>query len=139
MAWKRPTLQTPFHVDWQWWMKNDPNYRYTVFEQLCESCRARFPSPASVDEVDWVDPDTGEVIRADALMMCLQQHCVQDDAYVHQNLPLSAAVFRLFMQLGNRPMTVEEIHEHIYWRPAKTILRLLGAPAVHYGIRPVES
>jgi hypothetical protein len=138
MAWKRPTTQTPFHVDWQWWIEHDPNYRYALFEQLCEECRQRFPSPANVSEVDWIDPDTAEVTRADALMMCLQQYCVNDTNYVNQFLPLAAAVFRVFMQNGNRPMTPEELHEIIFWRPAKTILRLIGGRQTHYGVRPVE-
>ncbi|NOZ50871.1 MAG: hypothetical protein GXP37_12630 [Chloroflexi bacterium] len=138
MPWKRPTIQTPFHVDWQWWTESDPNYRFTLFEQLCEVCRQRFPSPAQVDEVDWIDPETAMVTRADALMMCLQEHCVLGDQYVNQSLPLTSAIFRLFMQQGNRPLTPEEIHEHIYWRPAKTILKLIGGRQTHYGIRPVE-
>lgn len=138
MVWKRPTLKTPFHIDWQWWRENDPNYRYSLFEQLCEGCRQRYPAPADVGEVDWVDPETAEVTKADALMMCLQEHCAQDESFISQSLPLTAAVLRLFLQQGNRPMTPEEINQYIYWRPARTILKVIGGRTVHYGIRPLE-
>ena len=51
MAWKRPTTDTPFYIDWEWWADNDRNYRLYLYEQLCEECRRRFPSPMDVAEV----------------------------------------------------------------------------------------
>ena len=96
MAWKRPTTDTPFYIDWEWWAANDRNYRLYLYEQLCEECRRRFPSPMDVAEVDWVDPETAKVTHADALQMCLRSQCVHDPNYINEALrwrPLSFAFF----------------------------------------------
>ena len=136
MAWKRPTLDTPFHIDWDWWAQSGRNYRLDIYSQLCEECRGRFPSPLDVEEVDWVDPDTAEVVRADALLTCLRRFCLEDPDYVNPSLPLAAAVFRVFLANGNKPLSANDLHEQLPWRPARTILRILGGRQTHYGIRP---
>lgn len=137
MAWKRPTVDTAFHIDWEWWKANDRNYRLYLHEQLCETCRRRFPSPLDVADVDWVDPVTAEVTRADALQMCLQRQCADDPEYIHEALPVAAAVFRVFLVNGNKPLSANGLHEILPWRTPQTILRVIGARRTHYGIRVV--
>ena len=136
MAWKRPTIDTPYHIDWNWWSENDQNYRLFLYEQLCEDCRRRFPSAMDVEEVDWIDPETAEVTRADGLLMCLRLRCVDDPDFINATLPLASAVFRVFLLNGNQPLSPNALHDYITWRPAETILRLIGGRQVHYGIRP---
>ena len=137
MPWKRPTVDTPFHVDWEWWSENARNYRIYLYEQLCEECRRRFPSAVDVEEVDWIDPETAEVTRADALLMCLRLQCVDDPDYLNATLPLTAAVFRVFLMNGNEPLSAVELNEYLPWRSPNTILRVIGGRQTHYGIRPV--
>jgi len=138
MVWKRPTVNTQFHIDWDWWTASEQNYRLYLHDQLCEECRLRFPSPFDVDEVDWVDPNTAEVTRTDALMMCLRTQCAQDPNFINSTLPLAAAVFRIFLVNDNKPLSPTELYELLPWRPANTILRVIGSRRAHYGIRPVE-
>ena len=137
MVWKRPTVNTQFHIDWDWWVTSEQNYRLYLHDQLCEECRHRFPSPFDVEEVDWVDPNTAEVTRTDALMMCLRTQCAQDPDYINATTPLAAAVFRVFLINHNKPLSPNELYELLPWRPANTILRVIGSRRAHYGIRPV--
>ena len=87
--------------------------------------------------MDWIDPNTAEVTRTDALMMCLRTQCAQDANYINATLPLAAAVFRVFLLNDNKPLSPAELHEQLPWRPAKTILKVLAGRQAHYGIRPV--
>ncbi len=137
MAWKRPTVNTPFHIDWEWWTENDQNYRLYLYEQLCEECRRRFPAGMDVEEVDWIDPETAEVTRADALLMCLRMRCVNEPDFITASLPLTAAVFRVFLMNGNKPLSASDLHGYLQWRPAAMILRVLAGRQVHYGVKPV--
>ncbi len=138
MPWKRPTLDTPFHVDWDWWKAHESNYRFYLYEQLCETCRQRFAMDENAVAVDWIDPDTAEVTQnADAWLICLMKYCTQDPAYLSSDLPLAAAVFRALLVNHNKPMTPRQLHELLPWRDARTILRVIGGRKVHYGIRPV--
>ena len=136
MVWKRPTVDTTFCIDWTWWQQQGRNYRVDLFDQLCEECRRRFSSAMDVAEVDWVDPKTAEVTRADALLMCLRTRCNQDPQYLNETLPLTSAVFRVFLMNGNEPLSPRQLHEQLPWRQPEVILQVIGGRATHYGIRP---
>ena len=62
----RPTLDTKFHIDYEWWEKSGRDFRLYLRDQLCEECRERFANHMNTENVDWVDPDTGAVRRTDA-------------------------------------------------------------------------
>ncbi|HID34664.1 MAG TPA: hypothetical protein EYP25_08875 [Anaerolineae bacterium] len=138
MPWKRPTLDTPFHIDWEWWRENESNYRFYLYEQLCDLCRERFRMDEDTQAVDWIDPDTAEVTEdADAWLICLMKYCADDPGYISSELPLAAAIFRVFLTNGNKPLTPRQLHERVPWRDERTILRVIGGRKIHYGIRPV--
>lgn len=138
MSWKRPTIDTLFHIDWDWWQANDRNYRLFLYEQLCEDCRRRFPDPLNVDEVDWIDPRTAEVERADALQMCLRTRCIHEPGFINESLPVAAAVFRVFLMNGNQPASASDLHRHLPWRQPETILRVIADREIRYGIRALR-
>lgn len=139
MPWKRPTLDTPFRIDWDWWKEHENNYRFYLYEQLCDACRQRFTVDEDAVAVDWIDPDTAEVTQnADAWLICLTKHCAQDPNYISMNLPLAAAIFRVLVVNNNKPLTPRQLQERLPWRDARTILRVIGGRRVHYGIRPVN-
>jgi hypothetical protein len=139
MSWKRLDLDTPFHIDWAWWQAHDRNIRYHLYDQLCPECRRRILSPATVTEVDWIDPETGEVTRADPLTMCLRTRCIHEHDFLHEKLPLATAIFRVFLMTDNRPATPRELHRYLPWRQPEAILKLLSSREVHFGIRPVTN
>jgi hypothetical protein len=136
-VWKRPTLDTKFHIDYDWWEENGKDIRVTIRSQLCPDCQARFPDHRNTEAVDWVDPDTAEVVRGDALLQCLRSECSQKPGFISQNNPLVTNIFRLFLLNGNQPLSPRELHNQITWADPQTILRTLSGGQVYLGIRPV--
>jgi hypothetical protein len=134
--WKRPALDTKFHIDYGWWSANGKDIRVAVRAQLCSECQARFPDHRNTESVDWVDPDTGEVEEADALLQCLRSECAHKPDFVHRSNPLITNVFRIFLLNGNQPLTPLELHEQIGWQEPATILRTLVGGSVYMGLRP---
>jgi len=135
-GWQRPTLDTKFHIDMEWWKQQGLDFRLYLLEQLCDECRERYPTHVGTEDVDWIDADTGEVKKTDALWECLRTYCTDKADYIHSGLPLVAAIFRAFLITDNRPMSPRELHEFVTWKTPDLILRVLKNPRVCMGIRP---
>jgi hypothetical protein len=135
-AWKRPSLDTKYHIDYDWWSATGRDVRVAVRGQLCEECQTRFPDHRNTEAVDWVDPETGEVERADALLQCLRSECARKPVFINRANPLVTNVFRVFLLNSNQPLTPTELHEHMTWLAADTILRTLSGGTVYMGLRP---
>jgi hypothetical protein len=71
----------------------------------------------------------------DGLWHTLRTHCSQQADYVADEMPLTDAVFRVFLSNGNAPLTPLELAAKIR-RPPERILRVLGHGIVYEGIRP---
>ena len=68
-GWKRPSLATKFHIDNNWWLAGGKDLsRRPSAASSARTARARFPDHRNLEAVDWVDPETAEVVRADALL-----------------------------------------------------------------------
>ena len=104
-VWKRPSLETKFHIDHDWWQINDKDLRVAVHGQLCPDCQTRFPDHRNLEAVDWVDPETTEVVRADALLQALRGDCATKPEFVSRTNSLVTNIFRLFLMNGNQPQT----------------------------------
>lgn len=135
-TWQRPTLDTKFHIDHEWWQTSGRNFRLYLLEQLCDECRQRFATHRATETVDWVDPNTGEVTEEDALLQCLKQMCRQRDDFIDPSVPLTAAVFRIFLINDNTPLSPKELHDTIRWKTAETILTTLTGRTTYLGLRP---
>jgi len=60
----RPTLDTPFHIDFDWWQAHDRNWHLFLRQLLCPEHRELLEREAPEDQTfDWVDPETAEVYR----------------------------------------------------------------------------
>ena len=130
----KPTLDTKFHIDYEWWERSGQDLRVSMIAQLLPEQRAYFQDRDAGEESDWVDPETAEVHRVDALRMALQE-AARDPAYVTPPTSLVDAVFRVFLTNNNVPLTPLELAERIN-RPPMTILRTLSGQQVYKGIRP---
>ena len=86
--------------------------------------------------MDWVDPDTAEVRRIDALQQALTR-AAKDPQYISEHTTLVDAVFRIFLANGNKPLSPRELGERIN-RPAQVILKTLGGTQIYKGIRPLS-
>ncbi len=134
----RPTINTPFHIDFNWWMQNDNNWRVYLHDCLCSEHQAKFSGYEESESIDWVDPETAEVQQVDGLQNILITHCARQPDFLTSNTSLVDGVFRVFLADGNKPLTPQELSEKLS-RPAETILKTLGGPVVYKGLRPLKS
>jgi hypothetical protein len=131
----KPTLDTPFHIDYEWWNREDRELRVYLRSHLCPEHRAVFEEHLDTEEIDWIDEDTAEVTRVDGLQHVLRIHCSLQPDYIEPHTPLVDAVFRIFLANNNKPLTPAELGERIKRDPA-VILRTLSGPRVFKGLRP---
>jgi hypothetical protein len=136
--WVKPTVDTKFAIDFDWWEKQNRDLRVYLYEHLCDECRGLYSSPMGSEMVDWIDPETAEVQRVDGLWHTLRTHCSEELSYITESTPLTNAVFRIFLANGNEPLTPVELSAKIN-QPAEKILRVIGRGRVYDGIRPVSS
>jgi hypothetical protein len=134
----KPTLQTRFHIDFEWWDRETQAFRVYLMGHLCAEHRATFDPEAPVELLDRVDMETGQVTPIDRVQYILGAHCARQPGFITPQMPLVDAVFRVFVANGNQPLSPEELAEKIQ-RPhhAQTILRTLAGQRVYWGLRPV--
>ena len=132
----KPTVATPFHIDFDWWQKNERDWHVYLRSLLCAEHREAFASAEEGRMIDWVDPLTAEVKPVEGVQNTLMTHCVKQPDFLTEQTAMVEAVFRLFLTNGNIPMSSDELGARLN-RPAMTILRTLTAGRVYKGIRPV--
>ena len=133
----KPTLDTPFHIDYSWWKKQGILISAEIRTHLCPDHQAVFGEMFDTEQIDWIDKKTGQVTKVDGLQHVLQIHCSQQPDYINENLSLVDAVFRVFLANGNDPLTAEELGQLI-GRPAEKILHTLSGIRVYKGVRPIR-
>jgi hypothetical protein len=133
----KPTLQTPFHIDFDWWKKNERDWHVYLRSLLCQEHQEVFADVQEGEMIDWVDPKTAEVKPVDGIQHTLMTHCARRPEFVTEQTALVEAVFRLFLTNENVPMTAEELGSLLN-RPPNTILRTLSGPRVYKGLRPLQ-
>ena len=131
----KPTLNTPFHIDFDWWRENDREWRVHLRSCLCPEHQESFAGVEDDYQVDWVDPETAEVQRVDGLQHVLISHCSKMEDFITRQTSMVEAIFRLFLANGNVHMTPTELAELLN-RPPMTILRTISGARVYKGIRP---
>lgn len=131
----KPTLQTRFHIDFQWWSENDRDWRIYLHDLLCPMHKEAFSELGDENLVDWVDAETAEVQQVDGLQHVLITHCAKLPGFITDRTTLVDSVFRLFLASGNTPMTPIELSDQLH-RPPQTILSTLSGVRVYRGLRP---
>lgn len=134
----KPTVKTPFHIDFAWWKKHDNNWHVFLFGYLCSEHQAAFNGVETSRDIDWVDPETAEVQTVDGLQQVLMTHCAKQEDFLTEHTTTVDAVFRSLLANGNAPLTPEELGARLSRSP-ETILRTLAGPQVYKGIRPCAS
>lgn len=135
----KPTLETPFHIDFDWWRDHDREWRVHLRSLLSPEAQELYADIINGDDlVDWVDPETGEIHQVDGLQHVVITHTAQQEDFLDPHTALVEAVFRLLLKNGNTPMTVVEMGEELN-RDPKNLLRMLSGVRVYRGIRPVMS
>ncbi|HLE74112.1 MAG TPA: hypothetical protein VI688_07695 [Anaerolineales bacterium] len=131
----KPTLDTPFHIDFSWWRQNDREWRVFLRGLLGEEKEAELADLNLDERVDWVDPHTGEVSQVDALQYLLSTYYTQQGDQ-EGGTSLIESIFRAYLKNGNSPLSSRQLGEAL-GRPPQTILRTLAGLRVYRGIRPV--
>lgn len=134
----KPTVSTPFHIDFEWWKKNERDWHVYLRTLLCANHQESFAEVEEEQTIDWVDPLTAEVKPVEGIQNALMTHCARQPDFLTQQTALVEAVFRLFLTNGNMPMSSNDMGARLN-RPALTILRTLAGPRVYKGIRPYIS
>ena len=134
----KPTVDTPFHVDFEWWKKNERDWHVYLRSLLCAEHQEAFANVEEGETIDWVDPVTAEVKPVEGVQNALMTHCVRQPDFLTAQTALVEAIFRLFLANGNMPMTSKELGARLS-RPADTILRTLAGARIYKGIRPYSS
>lgn len=136
MSLVKPTLNTPYHIDFEWWQKNENDWHVHLSGLLCPEHREAFAGLQPGAMVDFVDPETAEVRPMDGVQQIILSHCARQPDFVTGQTALVEAVFRTFLANGNAPLTAQDLAERL-GRPANTILVTLSGVRVYKGIRPI--
>ncbi|MEJ2446966.1 MAG: hypothetical protein P8Y37_03400 [Anaerolineales bacterium] len=131
----KPTVSTPFHIDFDWWKEHDRSWRVNLRSCLCEEHQAMYADLSGDEKVDWIDPETAEVQRVDGLQHTLSSHCAKQEQFITEQTTLTEALFRTFLANGNQPLSPDELAELLDRQPTK-ILQTVSGTRVYKGIRP---
>ena len=132
----KPGLTTKFRVDFDWWKSQDRNWRSSLATFMCPTHQELFARSTDEQEMDLVNPETGEVTRGDGFLQTLVDHCARQEGFISADAPLVDSVFKVFIVNRNQPLDAIELAERV-GRPADIILRTIGTTRVYKGIRPV--
>jgi hypothetical protein len=133
----KPTADTLYHIDFDWWQDSDSNWRIFLFEFLCPEHQAYFKDKADTTKIDAVDPETAEVKQVDGLLYELMNHCAKQEGFIGVNIPIIAKMMRTFLANGNQPLKAGALAE-IVNRPVATVLATLSGPQIFKGIRQFQ-
>ena len=131
----KPTIQMPIHIDFDWWQANDENWHVALASMLCPEHQEAFANLPDGQSIDWVDPETAEVLQMDGLQYTLIQHCARQVGFLDDHTVMVEAIFRLLLANGNTPMSAEQLADRLN-RPAETILKTITGGRVYKGLRP---
>ena len=131
----KPTIQMPFHIDFDWWRANDENWHVALGSMLCPEHQEAFATLPDGQMIDWVDPETAEVRQMDGLQHTLIEHCARQAGFLDEHTVVVEAIFRLLLANGNTPMSAEQLGARLN-RPAETILKTIAGGRVYKGLRP---
>jgi hypothetical protein len=132
----KPTINTPYHIDFEWWKKSELNWRVMLMAYLSNEDQQAFEKAEDQDrQYDIIDSETGEVISVDALQHLLISKYAQREGFIDDTTSMVEAIFRLFLANGNYPMTAEEIGERLN-RPPTLVLQMLSGRRIYQGIKP---
>ncbi len=131
---KRVNADTRFYVDYEWWDESNIDLKTYLFTRLGIGQEADLDS--ETDEIDMVDPATGEVRRVDGFQYMIQSYFTELPEDFFTQTSFVDAVFCVLLANANQPMTAREIAEKVE-KPVSMVIRTLGGSKVYQGIRPI--
>jgi hypothetical protein len=132
----KPTQETPFHIDFDWWRQNDQEWSSHLYSLLDEEQVDSLQGLKGDEQLDWVDPLTAEVTRLDLFQYLLVTQFANNETLLAEGTSMVESIFRVFLNNGNKPLSSEQLGE-VLNRPPNTILKLLSSDRIYRGLRPV--
>jgi len=133
----KPTLDTPFHINYDWWERKELHIGVELQSHLCPEHQEAFSEHFDLEKIDWVNEKTGEVKKVNGLQHVLQVHCSKQPDYINSDLSLIDTIFRIFLANGNSPLTCKEL-SGLAGRLPEKILRTLSGRRIYKGIQPAR-
>jgi hypothetical protein len=131
----KPTIHTPYYIDFSWWSQNERDWRIYLQSYLCPEHQKLYADVSLDGMVDWVDPETAEVKQVDGLQQVLISHCAKQDSFTTHHSTLVDSIFRLLLANGNLPQTPADLSQQLGREPM-VILKVLSGGRVYNGLRP---
>jgi len=131
----KPTLETKFHIDYDWWKRTEDDLRVYLLSHLLPEQREAAKHITEDSTIDYIDPETGEVHQLDALHVAIQQ-AAEDANFISEHTSLVDSVFRVLLKNNNQPMNPVELAAPTRY-DAETILKTISGRRIYRGIRPV--
>jgi hypothetical protein len=125
-------VNTPFFIDLGWWQSRGRNLGRFLAEIVGDESAAA----GGGEPLDYIDPDTAEVLQLDPLWSRVLIHHAHRPEYITASTPLANAVLRALIENVNRPMTAVDMYRRINRTSPETLLRLLRVARTQYGIVP---
>ncbi len=138
MSLLKPSIKTPFHIDFEWWKKSERDWHVFLRSLLCQEHQDAFADVEEGEMIDWIDPQTAEVKPVDGVQHALMTHCAILPEFSSERTAIVEAIFRIFLVNGNAPMSAEDLGKRL-GRPADTILKTIAGPRVYRGLRPFQA
>ncbi len=131
---KRYNENTRFQIDFNWWQDSELDLQAYLSSRL--NISGDFSLDPSAEQVDMIDPKTGEVRRVDGFQYVLQSYFRQLPDDFIKRASLVDAVFCILLGNANHPMSAVELGERVQRAP-NMIVTTLTSGRVYQGIRPV--
>ncbi|MGC9400422.1 MAG: hypothetical protein ACP5HM_14975 [Anaerolineae bacterium] len=132
----KPTIETPFHIDYGWWERRGLDINIELLSHLCAEHKEAYRGQKVGEQIDWIDWKTGEVRQVDGLQYIISVHCSKQPNYISGASTLVESIFRVFLSNGNEPLTPYQLSMQVGYQPEE-ILRVLSGPRAQKGLRPV--
>ena len=131
----RTDVNTPFHIDLEWWEKQGRNFD-RFLNEILEGQNDDLDSSAMLD---YIDPETAEVHQLSALWtQVLTERASRPDFITHAT-PVANAILRALIENRNHPMSVVELQRRINRSTPQALLRVLRTARRQYGIVPAAA
>ncbi len=130
----KPTLDTKFYVDYDWWERSNEDLRSYLLSHVLPEQRDRLSTIEEGSVIDYIDPATGEVSQLDELNLAIRL-AAADPNFINLQTSLVDSVFRVFLANGNLPQTPKELAA-LTGRRASTILKTFSGVRIYKGVRP---
>ena len=132
----KPTIDTPFHIDYDWWKSQGVDINVHLLAHLPEELREVYAGKRVDEKIDLIDWETGVVQQVEGLQYLIATRYNEDSSYIMQSPTLLEAVFRVFVSNGNQPLSSRALST-LVGQPPEKILRVLAAGQVRKGLRPI--